>query len=54
MIIAIVGNPVEGFDYYGPFDDMGTAVEWCEDMIVTGDWWVSLVESPASFNYMEN
>lgn len=37
--ILIVGNPVDGFRYYGPFPDLQSAVEWSER--VDGDNWVS-------------
>lgn len=52
MIIVIIGNPIDGFEYYGPFDTHQQAADWGEDL-VSGDWWVTIVESPATYNYME-
>lgn len=28
MFIAIVGNPVDGFDFFGPFDSIEDAIDW--------------------------
>lgn len=50
MIIVIVGNPIEGLDIYGPFDDIDQAIGWGEDL-VQGDWWLAKVESPANFDF---
>lgn len=47
MVIVLTGNPVEGFDIYGPFDDTETAVEWSMDNIES-DWWVTDAMSPAA------
>lgn len=46
--LVITGNPVDGFEYIGPFDDTETAVEWCQDMFDDEDWWVTELTSPAS------
>ena len=47
MIIVITGNPVDGFEYYGPFDSPSQAGDWAEDLLQQ-DWWATIVESPAS------
>lgn len=49
MIIIIIGNPVEGFEYFGPFDSIDQATDWGADL-VQGDWWVTVVESPAAYD----
>lgn len=41
--IGISGNPVDGFEYLGPWNDKELAVD-CMDW-VTGDWWVARVNS---------
>lgn len=41
MYIVIVGNPVDGFSYYGPFEDRETAIKYAErNFRNSGDWWV--------------
>jgi hypothetical protein len=42
--ILIHGNPVDGCEYYGPFDDPETAHEFGEKL--QGDWWVVSLVKP--------
>lgn len=32
MIIVILGNPVDGFTYVGPFKNSEAALKWAEDV----------------------
>lgn len=47
--IVIAGNPVEGFRYYGPFDDTQKATDWAEDhrskLYGDEEYWISLLFS---------
>ena len=42
--ILIYGNPVDGCEYYGPFDDPETAHALGEKL--QGDWWVVSLVKP--------
>ena len=50
MIMVITGNPVQGFDFFGPFDDPQQAVDWAADLI-EADWWVAELTSPARYEW---
>lgn len=40
MHILIIGNPVDGFEYYGPFKTGEEAIAYGEDRL-GGDWWIA-------------
>lgn len=42
--IVLVGNPLDGFMPYGPFDDAVAATEWAEKECDSDDWWVVNLE----------
>lgn len=44
--MIVVGNPSEGFEYYGPFDSRTDAVEWASDDCEGADWWVIPIKHP--------
>ncbi len=45
--IIIYGNPVDGFKYIGPFDDLNDAItQGNTNPDVDGDWWVAELEEP--------
>ena len=44
MWIVIVGNPLDGLAFHGPFEYSDSAVDWAEIHAVDSDWWVSEVE----------
>jgi len=46
--IIVAGNPVDGFKFYGPFDDTGSANEWADDNIRNEDWVVGGLIAPAA------
>jgi len=43
MWIVIVGNPLDGLAFHGPFEYSDYAVDWAEIYAVDSDWWVSEV-----------
>lgn len=43
--IVIVGNPVQGFSYVGPYDDPNDAAEAALEYS-EADWWVSKLITP--------
>lgn len=45
MLIVIAGNPVDGFNYFGPFDDNESAEEWAESNI-SDSWWITEIKEP--------
>lgn len=42
MYILIVGNPVDGLEFYGLFDSPADAVDWAEENLTSSnnDWWI--------------
>jgi hypothetical protein len=44
--IVIIGNPVQGFNYHGPFDNVEEAADWGNDNSEGGDWWVTDLHAP--------
>lgn len=44
--IAVTGNPVDGFFFYGPFPSPEAATEWGEREGQT-DWWITELAPPA-------
>jgi hypothetical protein len=50
MHILIVGDPVDGFIYFGPFSSADEAIERAERCGIKGDWWTTPLvglEAPA-------
>lgn len=47
MWIFITGNPVDGFQYTGPFDSSDAVIEAGE--YADGDWWIVKLESPEDY-----
>lgn len=47
LYIIIIGNPVEGFEYLGPFKTRGDAIEFGEGLSnIGGDYWIASLQSP--------
>lgn len=48
--IVIIGNPVDGFTHYGPFDDAAVATDWADEYVQADkyglDWWVVDLHDP--------
>lgn len=43
MIVAVVGNPFEGLEIYGPFEESEDATSWCERLDYE-EWNIVVVE----------
>lgn len=39
--IVIDGNPVDGFDYTGPFESEEDAIHYAEFNLAGIDWWIA-------------
>lgn len=52
--IAITGNPVDGFSYYGPFENHEGAITFAEKSNFDGDWWIALLHNkPILLSYRQ-
>lgn len=45
--IIVLGNPVAGFTYVGPFEDEDAATEYA-DGFIDDDWWLAELAPPAT------
>lgn len=45
MPFIITGNPVEGFEYIGPFETPGEAIEWATNNCHK-EWWQAGLVNP--------
>lgn len=43
--IIVVGNPVDGFSFIGPFEDGEVAANWAENY-ASSEWWLATLDSP--------
>ena len=41
MFILVVGNPVEGVEFYGPFPSNDSALTWAERNLGDHAWWIA-------------
>lgn len=46
--IVIIGDPVDGFRYYGPFPNWDEASDWTETDCRDCDWWIAPLIAPSS------
>lgn len=46
MWIIVVGNPVDGFEYHGPFNHEDNAIQWADNYIEDEEWWLSHLTAP--------
>jgi hypothetical protein len=46
MHIVIIGSPIGGLFFYGPFNTRDEAVDWATIEITTDDWWVAPLAYP--------
>ncbi len=51
--ILTYGNPADGFKYIGPFDCGDDANEYGDIWLHQHDWWVILLQKPASEEEVE-
>lgn len=45
MYIVIIGDPMGGFKYFGPFPTAEEAESWMDNSDAK-DWWIAEVEQP--------
>ncbi len=46
MTIIIIGNPVDGLQFIGPFKTSDDAIAWVNcDAHIDADWWVASLEA---------
>ena len=45
-IIVVRGNPIDGLEFFGPFDSEDDATEWADNHRDSRDWWVAYVTKP--------
>ena len=43
--LIVFGNPIDGFNFRGPFDDHETA-RFYADIVYDGDWWLAEITPP--------
>jgi hypothetical protein len=53
MLLVIIGNPADGFEYIGPFTDHETASEYA-DSRDDSDWWVVPLKLPVAITCERN
>jgi hypothetical protein len=46
MNIIVMGNPVEGLTFVGPFDDPNEAGDYAADEYRNEEWWIAYVHPP--------
>jgi len=44
--IVILGNPVDGFSFIGPFEDRDAAIEYAQVTLGSTDWTVTTISAP--------
>lgn len=52
MHIIIIGNPVDGFQFIGPFKTLDDAIEWESNVAIGADWWVAPIETTRAYEKM--
>ena len=45
MYVLVVGNPIDGLQFVGPFPDHDAAVEYAE-RYEDQEWWVTSLDKP--------
>lgn len=45
--VLVLGNPVTGFSFVGPFDRGDDAAEYMYRTHYEGDWWIAVMTEPA-------
>jgi hypothetical protein len=52
--LLIVGCPIDGFMYFGPFDTVNEAHDWREALHVGADYWIAQLNSPSTAETQDN
>jgi len=45
-LIVVAGSPVDGLEFYGPFDSTEEAYEWANRQCKGVNWWVTAIKDP--------
>lgn len=49
MCIVIMGTPIDGFRYFGPFDSFADALAWIDNGPTPDEpYWIVTLETPLS------
>lgn len=43
QFIIVTGNPIHGFEFFGPFPYEVAAIEWAERKFDDREWWTAFV-----------
>ena len=46
--ILVVGDPVNGFLFYGPFDDGDAVITYAEKYFASVEWWIAVLDPPTA------
>lgn len=48
MFVLIFGNPIDGLELIGPFDDSAAAIDYAENRVdpCGMDWWIAQLNAP--------
>lgn len=47
--LVVTGNPVDGFEYYGPFISYESALRFAEAQFKHDVWWIPDLNPPSTF-----
>jgi hypothetical protein len=42
----IISDLGDGYDYFGPFDEVEIAEEWASHNLNKNDWWLAVLTNP--------
>jgi hypothetical protein len=45
VFCVISGDPIDGITIHGPFFESDDAIDWAENFISHGHWWVTVLHS---------
>lgn len=46
QMIVVTGDPISGFQFFGPFPCETDAVDWADRQFNDREWWVAVVSNP--------
>jgi len=41
MYLVVLGDPIGGFTFWGPFRNVEDAIDWAERSVLTTSWWIA-------------
>lgn len=45
-VIIVAGNPIDGFEFFGPFGCETDAIDWADAAFDDREWWTGYVNNP--------